>query len=104
MIKRFKIFVVPTDDGQCETWISWVPDGPYSSERVGIRAARRLAKSYETDDIVLVKEKIAVPVAASTVPTAAREAAAEDPTQAGKKTVSPGEASDGVAVSNLSVS
>jgi hypothetical protein len=63
MIKRFKIFVVPTDNGQCETWISWVPDGPYSSERVGVRAARRLAKSYGTDDVVLVKEIIPVPPA-----------------------------------------
>jgi hypothetical protein len=68
MTKRFKIFVVPTDDGQCETWISWVPDGPYSSERVGVRAARKLAKSYGTDDVVLVKEIIPIlpPVADST--------------------------------------
>ena len=53
MKKRFKVFVVPREDGDWETWVSWVSRTGLAEKKAALRAAQELAQLYETQDILL---------------------------------------------------
>jgi hypothetical protein len=56
MLKRFKVFVVPGEEGGWETWVSWVSRNGLSNKKAALRAAEELAQLYETQDILLFDE------------------------------------------------